>query len=184
LPDNDYLKNRDLDDADGRRVYRFNAKTQRLEEMEAYFHESGGDVLVLTIERIEYDKPIDPALFVLKLPENVGWIKELERLPDNEKYEKMTPLEAARTYFEACAKEDWAEVQKFEDAPLTERSKKYLGGLEILSLGKPFQSKGYAGGKGWFVPYEIKLKNGTIKKWNLAIRNDNQAHRYEVDGGI
>jgi outer membrane lipoprotein-sorting protein len=184
LPDNDYLKNRDLDDADGRRVYRFNAKTQRLEEMEAYFHESGGDVLVLTIERIEYDKPIDPALFVLKLPENVGWIKELERLPDNEKYEKMTPLEAARAYFEACAKEDWAEVQKFEDAPLTERSKKYLGGLGILSLGKPFQSKGYAGGKGWFVPYEIKLKNGTIKKWNLAIRNDNQAHRYEVDGGI
>ena len=184
LPDNDYLKNKYLDLADGRRVYRFNAKTQKLEGMEAYLNYAGGYVLVLAIERIEYDKPIDPAVFVLKLPENVGWIKELERLPDNEKYEKMTPLEAARAFFEACAKEDWGEVQKFETSPVTEESKKYLGGLEILQLGKPFQSKVYAGGKGWFIPYAIKLKNGTIKKHNLAMRNDNQAHRYEVDGGI
>ena len=184
LPDNDYLKNKYLDLADGRRVYRFNAKTQKLEGMEAYLHQSGGDVLVLTIERIEYDKPIDPAVFVLKLPENVGWFKELVRLPDNEKYEKMTPLEAARAFFEACGKEDWNEVQKFEDFPLRKSFKEDLGGLEILRLGKPFQSKVYAGGKGWFIPYEIKLKDGTIKKHNLAMRNDNQAHRYEVDGGI
>ena len=98
LPDNDYLKNKYLDGADARRIYRFDAKTQRLDGMEAYLHQPGGDVLVLSIEQIEYDKPIDPAVFVLKLPDNVGWIKELERLPNNEKYEKMTPLEAARAF--------------------------------------------------------------------------------------
>ncbi len=43
---------------------------------------------------------------------------------------------------------------------------------------------GYAGGRGWFVPYEIKLKSGTTEKWNLALRNDKAVHRYEVDGGI
>jgi hypothetical protein len=96
----------------------------------------------------------------------------------------MTPLEAARAFFEACAREDWNEVQKFDTTPVTARTKKDLGGLKILRLGKPFQSKGYAGGKGWFVPYEIRLKDGTVKKWNLALRNDNAVHRYEVDGGI
>ena len=70
-------------------------------------------MLILAIERIEYDKPIDPAVFVLKLPEKVSLYKEPERLPDNEKYEKMTPEQAARAFFEACEKKDWDEVQKF-----------------------------------------------------------------------
>ena len=105
LPDNDYLKNKYLDLSDSRRVYRFDAKTQRLEGFEAYLHEAGGDVLVLTIEKIEYDLPIDPSVFTLKLPDNVQWFKEPERLPDNEKYEKMTPKEAAQAFFEACERE-------------------------------------------------------------------------------
>jgi outer membrane lipoprotein-sorting protein len=184
LPDHDYLKNKYLDAADARRVYRFDAKTRRLEGMEAYLHEPGGDVLVLSVEHIEYDKPIDRAVFALKLPEDVQWVKELERLPGNEKYEAMTPLEAARAFFEACAREDWEEVQKFTTFPLSGDFKKDLGGLTIVHLGKPFQSKGYAGGKGWYIPYEIKLKSGEVKKYNLAMRNDNRAHRYELDGGI
>ena len=63
-------------------------------------------------------------------------------------------------------------------------SRSYLGGLQIVSLGTPFQSKGYAGGNGWFIPYEIKLKDGTVKKYNLAVRNDNPAKRYVVNGGL
>jgi hypothetical protein len=34
------------------------------------------------------------------------------------------------------------------------------------------------------VPYEIKLANGHVKKWNLAVRKDNPAHRWQVDGGF
>ncbi len=184
LPEGDYLKNKYFEDSDMRRVYRFDTKTQRLEAFEAYVHAAGGDVLVLAIERIEYDQPINPAVFVLNLPDDVEWVKRIEKLPDNAKYEKMTPKEAARAFFEACAKENWDEVKKFWTIPLTEEMKKHLGGIEIVSLGEPFQSKGYAAGKGWFIPYEIKLKDGTIKKHNLAMRNDNKANRYEVDGGI
>ena len=68
--------------------------------------------------------------------------------------------------------------------PLNEKLKSYLGGLKIVSLGEPFQSKVYAGGKGWFIPYEIKLKNGEVKKFNLAMRRDNPANRYVLDGGL
>jgi outer membrane lipoprotein-sorting protein len=184
LPENDYLRNKSLDLSDARFLYRFDAKTQRLEEMEAHLHQPSGDLLVLQIERIEYDQPIDPALFVLQLPENVRWLKPPEQLPDNERYAKMTPLEAARTFFEACAKEDWKEAEKFWNSSFDDRIKNHLGGLQIISLGKPFQSKVYAGGRGWFIPYEIKLKDGTVRKHNLAMRNDNAGKRYVVDGGI
>lgn len=59
--------------------------------------------------------------------------------------------------------------------------KDYLGGLEIVSIGEAFQSAKY---RGWFVPYEIRLRSGHIKKHNLALRNDNPAHRFQLDGGV
>jgi hypothetical protein len=184
LPDNDYVKNCFFDLSDMRRVYRFDAKTQRLEGLDAYLHQADGDVLVWTIERIEYDQPIDPTVFALELPENVRWAKEPTPLPDNEKYEKMTPEQAARAYFEACSREDWDEVDKFDYAPIGQESKEYLGGLQLLSLGTPFRSLISIVNGDWFVPYEIKLKDGTMKKWNLALRPDKQAKRFIIDGGL
>ena len=56
----------------------------------------------------------------------------------------MTPLEAARAFFEACAKEDWNEVQKFESV-VDDRMKEYLGGLKIVSLGKTVSIEGLRG---------------------------------------
>jgi hypothetical protein len=62
-----------------------------------------------------------------------------------------------------------------------ERSKSYQGSLTLLKLGEPFRSGRYPG---WFVPYEIRLKNGWTKAYNLCLRNDDPARRYVVDGGI
>jgi hypothetical protein len=181
VPGNDYLENKFFEESSMRRVYRFDAKTQRLEELEAYLHRPGGDVLVLKIQQIEYDKPIDAAVFTLKLPEAVREFKRPEVLPDNAKYEKMTPQQAARAFFNACTNENWEEVQKFFPMPLNEEIKHFLGGLEVVHLGEPFQSKIYPG---WYIPYEIKFKDGAIRKFNLAMRKDNPAKRYVVDGGI
>ena len=49
----------------------------------------------------------------------------------------MTAEQAARAFFEACAKGDWTEAGKFM-SPVNQHLKDYLGGLEIVSLGKPF----------------------------------------------
>ena len=51
----------------------------------------------------------------------------------------------------------------------------------IVEIGEPFRSGSYPG---WFVPYEIKLWTGETRKFNLAVRNDNPARRYIVDGGF
>jgi len=180
LPDDDYSRNKFLHDADTRRVYRFDVQTERLEAVQIYLVRSTGEVQIFDLNQIDYDQPIDPSVWQLNLPANVSWYQQPQKLPDNEKYASMTAEEAARAFFEACGREDWTEAGKF-DSPITDRLKEYLGGVEVVTLGEAFTSKSYVGR---FVPYEIKLKNGGVKKHNLALRKDNPAGRWQVDGGI
>ena len=179
---NDYLKNKSFEMSDNTRVYTFDAETKLLENLKMYINTDVNDVLVFEITEIEYNTALDASLFDLQLPENVVWWKEAEILPDNEKYQQMTPKETAQAFFEACANEDWVEYLKFNPATgVPQGMKDYLGNLQIISIGEPFKSGLYPG---WFVPYEIKLRSGHIKKHNLAVRKDNKAKRYKVDGGI
>jgi len=179
---NDYLKNKFISKSDHSRVYYFDAESKLLEGFEIYVHADGNDVLVFETTDIEYNAGFDDSLFTLALPADVIWWQTAEILPDNERYEKLTPEEAAQAFFEACSNEDWDEFLKFWSASgVDQRIKDYLGGLEVISLGEPFQS---GGSRSWFVPYEIKLRSGHVKKHNLAVRNDNPARRYVVDGGI
>ncbi len=105
-----------------------------------------------------------------------------ENLPklDDEKYTQMTPVEVAQAFFQACADENWQEVLKFRP---TSRVPQWLrdqyGGLEIISIGEPFKTDEY---HGWYVPYEVRLKSGRIKKYNLALLN--RAKGLQVDGGL
>ena len=180
LPDDDYTRNKFFHDADTRRVYRFDAQTERLEAVQIYLVRSTGEAQIFDLSQIDYDQPIDPSVWQLALPADVAWYQTPQKLPDNEKYASMTAEQAARAFFEACGREDWTEAGKF-DSPITDRLKEYLGGVEVVSLGQAFTSKSYVG---LFVPYEIKLKNGGVKKHNLALRKDNPAGRWQVDGGI
>ncbi|MGD0461681.1 MAG: RNA polymerase sigma factor [Tepidisphaeraceae bacterium] len=189
LPDNNYEKNKFFDTADLRRVYRFDAQTKQLEAVQVYLEAKSGEVLIFQTSQIDYNQPIDPAVFHLDLPADVSWYKEPQRLPDNAKYAAMTPQQAARAFFEACGRKDWTEAQKFYPMPLDDRLKQLLGGLEIVNLGDAFSSPPYPG---WFVPYEIKFPyydfklplQKAIKKQNLAVRKDNPAGRWQVDGGL
>jgi len=179
---NDWLRNKSISASDNLRIYTFDAETKLLETLEVYVHTAGEDVLVLQITDIEYNLDIDPELFSLELPEDVIWYGQPKELADNEKYEQMGPKETTQAFFEACADENWDEFLKFWSASAVDQQiKDYLGGIEIISIGEPFKSGRYAG---WFVPYEIRFKNGHTKKMNLAVRNDNPANRYVVDGGI
>ncbi|MGD0613807.1 MAG: hypothetical protein ABSA69_00005, partial [Verrucomicrobiota bacterium] len=186
VPDNDYCKNTFMGNADTRRVYHFDAQSKLLESVQIYLTRSSGEVQIFNLSQIDYNQPIDPGVWKLELPKDVSWAQlpeQLSKLPDNEKYASMTAEQAARAFFEACARKDWDEAGKFM-SPLTPRLKDYLGGLEIVSLGESFTSKAYPGR---FVPYEIKLKGALwsqTKKWNLAVRKDNPAGRWQVDGGI
>ncbi len=181
LSDDDYLKNKFFSDADTKRIYRFDAETNLLESLKVYAHTTKGDILILKTTKIDYNTDIDPSVFVIDVPKNVRWHIDPKPLADNEKYEKMTPDQAARTFFQACADEDWEEARKFQVIDFADRTKASLGGLKIISIGEPFQSGGYPG---WFVPYEIKPKFGRLRKHNLALKKHPKSRRFFVDGGL
>jgi outer membrane lipoprotein-sorting protein len=179
---NDYLRNKFISDSDNKKVYYFDAETKLLKGFEVFVHGDKEDVLIFEVNEIEYNPQIDDGLFTLELPQDVIWSQEPQVLPDNEKYVNMTPKQTAEAFFKACADENWDEFLKFYGSSrVDERIKEFYGGLEIISIGEPFKSGLYPG---WFVPYEIKFKNGGTKKMNLAVRNDNPAKRYVVDGGF
>ena len=178
---NDYAKNRSIWESDNQRIYRFDEQTKLLEGLDIYVRTAKGDVLVLQITEIKYNLDFAPTLFALELPADVIWFQEPQQSAGDEKYAQLSPKDVAAAFFDACAKEDWDEVLKFyPTSAIDQRIKDYLGGLEVISIGKPFKS-GLC--PGWFVPYEIKFKWGEIKKMNLAVRNDNPAKRYVVGGG-
>jgi len=175
LAKTDYTKNFFLDNADTRRVYRFDVQSKLLESVRIYLDGSSGDKEIFTLSRIEYDQPIDPSVWKLELPTNVTWLEEPKKLPDNEKYAAMTAEQAARAFLEACSTEDWKEAAKF-DSTVNDQLKQAYGGLQIINLGKAFTSKAYGGR---FVPYEIKLRPQEI---NVRVANTNSAKRFVLTG--
>jgi hypothetical protein len=157
----------------------FDNQSELLESVKFYLHSASGDQLVFTLDQIDCNPPIDPAVFQLQLPANVSMGGPMQMLPDNEKYAAMTSEQAARALFEACGREDWTEAAKFFN-PLPDNVKQYLGGLQVISIGTHFSASNGAE----LVPYEIKLKNGEVKKYNLSLKRDRNTSRWFFDGGI
>jgi hypothetical protein len=182
LPDGDYLKNKFFGTADTRRVYVFDKQSNRLETAKVFLLSKDEPELIFEVTRIDYNPQIDPAVFHPAFPENIAWAPvETPIIANNQAYASMTPEQTARAFFEACARRDWDEAGKFYPIPIRDSFKDDLGGVQIISLGKPFQS---IIGPQTFIPYEIRLSNGEVKKHNLALRKDNAAGRWMVDGGI
>ncbi len=176
VPDNDYLKNSFLENADTRRVYRFDDQSEMLEAAQIYLERPSGETLIFDLSQIDCNQAIDPSVWTLDLPANVSWAQlEPPRLADNDKYASMTAEQAARAFLEACGRKDWDEAGKFM-SPLNDGVKESLGGVEIVSLGDSFTSAAYAGR---FVPYEIKVQGQTL---NVRVSNTNSARRYVITG--
>jgi RNA polymerase sigma factor (sigma-70 family) len=106
---------------------------------------------------------------------------------DDLKYVTMTPEQFTRALFEALGRGDGNEIkQMFPPLPpevqsRLDRAMNTFTGLEIVSIGTPFTKASYAG---VYVPYEIRFRDGSVKKWQLAIRRDNPAKRWYWDGGL
>lgn len=177
VPQNDYLKNAFFDNADTRRVYRFDSDSGLLEGVQIYLLRPAGEVLIFEVTHIDYNQPIDDAVWKLDLPAEVTWAplqEDVRQLPDNVKYASMTAEQAARAFLEACTRQDWVEAEKFM-SPLNDDMKRSLATLEIIKLGTAFKSKAYVGA---FVPYEIKF----TEDFYVRVSNSNLAHRYVITG--
>lgn len=177
---NTYLLNKTIAEANTRRVYRFDSETNLLEGLDVFVHTERGDVLALSVTEVRCNPLMSPELFTIPLPPGTVWSTTPAPLPEPA-YELMTPRESAQAFFQSCADENWTEMRKFWYTEPTPSTRALLGSLKVVSIGAPFRSGLYSG---WFIPYEVRLRDGGVKKHNLAVRNDNPGRRYVVDGGI
>jgi outer membrane lipoprotein-sorting protein len=184
---NDYRKNKTLEESDRRREYNFDKTTKLLKGLKIYTIEGTKETLILEIEKIDYDVHIDPSIFVINLPQGVEWKELTDNYCVNETYKNATSKKAAELFFEGMAKKDWESLKEVWSALKMSSDEKatkiesYYGGLTILKIGEPFKSGLFPGE---FVPYEIKLSTGEIRKMNLALRKDNPAKIWVIDGGL
>jgi hypothetical protein len=103
-------------------------------------------------------------------------------LIDEEKDELLRVKEVVRQLFQACNDEDWNEFSTlWPGLKPNKMQKTILGGLEIIHIGEPFKTDDSAT---WYVPYQIKLKLGEVKKRNLRVRYDETTKRFVACGGL
>ena len=117
---------------------------------------------------------------------------------DNARFSLLTgntPEEAAKIFLTACSQNDWDTAGKYLDPQFLKKYPDFYsnftnlyGGLELISLGKPFKGRvimfGGAEYAGVYVPYEMRLGDGAVKKSQVAIRCDNAEHKWYWDGGM
>lgn len=124
----------------------------------------------------------------LQLQQDLKWTAPPEILADNDAYARLTPAQTVQAYFDAQAKLDWIEMRKFASEFDVQETKQQVAmaekqGLDIHKQMPVFEvgpATWSAEQSAWFV----KCHALQIKKWNAAVRNDNPAGRWQMDGGL
>jgi outer membrane lipoprotein-sorting protein len=182
---NDYCKNRTINESDNRREYVFSSQTKLIKSLKIYVLEGSKETLILETKSIDYNVPISPSIFTLKLPKGAELVDlAAKKNVKSEIFSTITSKHAAEIIFDAMAKDRWDLVEvpfaewNFEMMKII---KSKYSGLKVVKIGEPFKSGLYPGE---FVPYEVILSNGSTREFNLAIRNDNENKVWLVDGGL
>ena len=179
----DYLLNSSIAESNTLREYRFDKASGRLLDLRITALLPGGERVVLAESTdIRYDAPVDRAALTA-CPENIVWRDPSAPLPGM----RLFGLSA-----EAAAKSILRALEKWDEALLDEALHYYgpgarayieenYRGLTPVAVGKAVRSGRYPG---LLVPCEVRLANGGTEKLMLALRNDNPAQCWLVDGGL
>ena len=124
----------------------------------------------------------------LRLQQDFKWSAEPEVLTNNDVYGRLTPTETVQAYFDAQSKLDWSEMRKFTPESDVKETKGQVEAVEkqgmdvhkLMPVIEAGEATWSAEQSSWFV----KCRMSQIKRWNLAIRKDNPAGRWQVDGGL
>ena len=168
-----------LGDFDRETEIEWDLKTNLLLGLERWVYHDGERRLFSELVSIDYLEELPAETFKLDLPSEVRWggVKDASiELLD------LGPREAADELFEAARRGDRERVEMLCPSPamvdwLVDRDHRPT---EILYIGEPFRTGGYAG---VYVPYKIRF-GSEVREHNLALRNDNPENRWVFDGGI
>ena len=124
----------------------------------------------------------------LQLTEELKWSNEPEVLANNDAYAKMSPQEVVKAYYDAFSRLDFNEMRKFVPDSYVKKFKSECEMATTYGIDLQKQLPSVEVGESiWSAEqsaYFVKCRESRIKKFNLAVRNDNPAKRYVVDGGF
>jgi hypothetical protein len=160
----------------------WDAATRRLKGLRRWVEYKGERRLFLELVSIDYQPGFDETVFRLDLPSGVRWGGPSDR-PLSPDQVGLGPGEAAGRLLDAAARKDRQALELYVPSPeLVDWFMEH--DIEVLWLGEPFRAGDYAG---YYVPYEVRVGGPglleTMKKHNLALRNDNPQRRWQLDGG-
>ncbi len=177
-----------LGNAENTRTYVFDRDSGRLTEFRITIRREGRDIEVARTEAVRYNVPVDRALLLAlpELPAPAGgerreWL-DVEATDSEGIARHRSARTAARRIAEALASGRLEPVlPALKSYPDTALVLKVYGGMKVEEVGKAYRSGSYAG---WYVPLRVTLRGGQQAELRLALRNDNPARAWYVDGGL
>lgn len=175
--DNPYMLNTSVGESYSRRTYLFDQRSKLLTAFTIEVIDRGAWVKVIESQKIAYNQPLDASLW--QVPTDVTW-RDMQASYTNNLLTGISAQKAVERILEALERSNIASVKEalryYDQQTISQ-----FYGLKMLSVGEPFASGSYCG---VFIPCRVKLKDGTVKKYRLAMRNDNENKVWTLDGGI
>ena len=182
-----------VDESGQRLIFHIDGQTKLLKKLEAYKREGDHFELETTVDILEYNQDIDPAVFVLDVPDDVLRIDQTTQvvgLAQGDLADEQIAKKVVREYFEALIARDFAKAGRlYQGLPASWLAEKCKDGrfLRIISIGEPTP---YETGGSLLVPYkvEIETKAGDqtsrkVKDRRLLIGNvHSQPDRWTICG--
>ena len=124
----------------------------------------------------------------MQLQEDAKWSNEPEVLVNNDIYAKMSPQEVVKAFYAALSRQDFDEMGKFVPGSYIKETKHEFSVAATFGIDAKKQLPTVETGEAFWSAeqsaYFVKCRESRIKKFNLAVRNDNPAKRWVVDGGF
>ena len=178
----DHERNTSIIESNTRREYRFDALNGRLLGARVTLLAEEGGRALLEIDRITYDAPLDTATLTV-LPEGINWTDQTRNTP-SPRLTGIDAKEAARLILAAFATWDneiLDEALRSYGAHARKLLQSRYAGATVERLSEPVRSGKYPG---WFIPCTLRMGDGSRERIRLALRNDNSAGSWVVDGGL
>lgn len=178
----DHERNTSIIESNTRREYRFDALNGRLLGARVTLLAEEGERALLEIDRITYDALLDTATLTA-LPEGINWTDQTRNTP-SPRLTGIDAMQAARLILAAFASWDneiLDEALRSYGAHARELLQSRYAGATVECLAEPVRSGKYPG---WFIPCTLRMGDGSRERIRLALRNDNSAGSWVVDGGL
>jgi len=129
----------------------------------------------------EYDSKMQPR-------EMIEWDSAPQILPDTDAAARMTPLEVVIAATSATTNMNWTDLSKYTSAADVAQTRRQFdeakkAGADVQANLPFIQVIGPAPSSDPSAVF-VKVRVCGVKKWNLAVRNDNPDHRFFFDGGL